>query len=168
MITENINLKNLKICKATKDKEFSIIKNLAYDIWPEVYKHVLNSEHILFLLNKYFEEDKIKEHFKNGYDYYLIENKNVIMGFLSFKVFDEYIYIDKFYLLKEFRGKGVLKFFVENAYNSYKKPLKLNVNQKNIDAISAYLKIGFVVEKEEIIRLNDKMTNVDFVMKFEK
>ena len=91
MITENINLKNLKIYKVTKDKEFSIIKNLAYVIWPEVYKHVLDSEHILFLLNKYFEEDKIKEHIKNGYDYYLIENKNVIIGFLSFKFFDEYI-----------------------------------------------------------------------------
>ena len=109
----------------------------------------------------------MKKYISEGFKYFLIE-ENEPIGLVSYKTFADYIYLDKFYLLEHFRQKNIFKNFVENMHKETKKPLKLNVNQKNQEAITAYLKIGFTIEKEEKIKINDKMTNIDFVMKYKK
>ena len=165
-----IKLKNgneVNLREAINSKDFICISKLAKIIWPEVYKNVIDDEHIEFLLQKYFTLNNMKKYISEGFKYFIIE-ENEPIGFVSYKTFDDYIYLDKFYLLEHFRQKNIFKNFVENMHKETKKPLKLNVNQKNQEAITAYLKIGFTIEKEEKIKLNDKMTNIDFVMKYKK
>lgn len=158
------NNKSISIKRATTDSDFLIIRDLAYEIWPETYESIISKVQIDLLLNKYFALKNLKQFILEGYEYYLIEHNLKNIGFISFVDRGDYVYIDKIYLLKDFRSQGIAKAFIKKLLNSSKKPLKLNVNQKNSNAINAYFKLGFVIEKEEVIKLNDKLSNVDFVM----
>ena len=154
--------------KAKREEEFREIKELAILIWNETYKNILPQEQIDLLLSKYFEINSIKEYVKEGYEYTLFEHMNNFIGFGACIEKDDYIFIDKIYLIKSFRRKGIAKQYISNLQELYKKPAKLNVNQKNIDAINAYKAIGFTLEREEIIELGNGLQNIDFVMIFEK
>lgn len=158
------NKKSISIKRATTDSDFLILRDLAYEIWPETYESIISKVQIDLLLNKYFALKNLKQFVLEGYEYYLIEHGLKKIGFISYVDRGDYVYIDKIYLLKDFRSQGIAKAFIKKLLNSSKKPLKLNVNQKNSNAINAYFKLGFVIEKEEVIKLNDKLSNVDFVM----
>ena len=154
--------------KAKREEEFREIKELAILIWNETYKNILPQEQIDLLLSKYFEINSIKEYVKEGYEYTLFEHMNNFIGFGACIEKDDYIFIDKIYLIKSFRRKGIAKKFINNLLDFYKKPAKLNVNQKNTEAINAYKSMGFTIEREEIIELGNGLRNIDFVMIFEK
>ena len=154
--------------KAKREEEFREIKELAILIWNETYKNILPQEQIDLLLSKYFEIDSINNYIKEGYEYVLFKHKGENVGFAAYAEKNNYFYMDKIYLKKNFRRKGIAKKFINNLLDFYKKPAKLNVNQKNIDAINAYKSIGFTLEREEIIKLGNGLQNIDFVMIFEK
>lgn len=158
------NNKSISIKRAITDSDFLIIRDLAYEIWPETYESIISKVQIDLLLNKYFALKNLKQFVLEGYEYFLIEHDLKKIGLISYVDRGDYVYIDKIYLLKDFRSQGIAKALIKKLANSSKKPLKLNVNQKNSNAINAYFKLGFVVEKEEVIKLNDKLSNVDFVM----
>ena len=162
------NGRKIYLKRAIEDSELLIINKLAYIIWPEVYESVLPKEQINLLLSKYFEIDKLKKFILDGYEYYLLSQETINFGFVSFVDKGDFLYIDKLYLIKEYRHQGIGKLIFKNLLNFYKKPLKLNVNQKNMNAINAYLNSGFEIEKEEYIKLNDSLTNIDFVMILKK
>ena len=158
----------VNVVKVKREEELHEIKDLAYLIWNEVYERILPQEQIDFLLNKYLEVDAIKNNIKEGYEYVLFKHNGENVGFAAYAEKNNYFYIDKIYLKKNFRRKGIAKKFINNLLDFYKNPAKLNVNQKNIDAINAYKSIGFTLEKEEIIELGSGLQNIDFVMIFEK
>ncbi len=155
---------DIKIQKVDNNEGIFLVSKLAREIWPEVYKDILEKDHIDFLLKKYFVSEAIIENINKGYEYYLLSSEQKLFGFFSFVNEKSFIYIDKLYFLNDFRRKGIAKEIIDFIHKFYKKPLKLNVNQQNLNAIKAYLAIGFEIEKEEIINLNNGLVNKDFVM----
>ncbi|MBQ9265516.1 MAG: GNAT family N-acetyltransferase [Bacilli bacterium] len=158
----------INVGKAKNEEELLAIKKLAILIWNEVYKDILPDEQINLLLTKYFEINSIRNYINDGYEYVLFKYMDNFIGFASYVEKVNYFYIDKIYFIENFRRKGIAKRFIKLLIELYKKPAKLNVNQKNIDAINAYKAIGFTIEKEEIIELGSGLQNIDFVMIFEK
>ena len=155
----NVSFKNY-------DDNLENIYQFMYPLWHEVYKEIIPEKQIDFLLHKYFDVQNIKSYVKDNYIYEkIILNENVV-GLICYKLFDNYVYLDKFYILKSYRNLGISKYVYQHLL-SFKNRIRLNVNQKN-SAVNSYLKNGFKIIKEESYDLGQDMINIDYIMELEK
>jgi len=130
----------MKILKATKKD----LKELS-KVYSEVYSEKPYNE-------KWSEKNaylKIKEYFENGIIFIAKEENKIVGGIIGHLViWDKYqnAFGDEFFVLKEFRGKGIgkkLAVTLENYFRKKKaKYFSMNANPKSL-AYKMYLKSGF-------------------------
>ena len=156
----------LKVSFKNYDENLENILKFMYPLWHEVYKDIIPKKQIDFLLHKYFDVQNIKSYVKDNYIYEKIILDENVVGLICYKLFDNYVYLDKFYILKSYRNIGISKFVYQHLL-SFKNRIRLNVNQKN-SAVNSYLKNGFKIIKEEYYDLGQDMINIDYIMELEK
>ena len=156
----------LKVSFKNYDENLENIYKFMYPLWHEVYKEIIPEKQIDFLLHKYFDVENIRTYIKDNYIYEKIILDENVVGIICYKLFDNYVYLDKIYLLKSYRNLGISK-FVYHHLLSFKNRIRLNVNQKN-SAVNSYLKNGFKIIKEESYDLGQNMINIDYIMELEK
>lgn len=142
---------DVKYTDAEAIKEMS---DLASTIVKEYYDPLLGKEQNDYMIGKFQSASGITKQLEQGYKYYFvrdIDDKN--LGFISFCSRKTDLYLSKFYLHKDFRGKGIskdmLKFVIEEAKELGLPSIVLNVNKYNDLAISAYERLGFTRIGEE-------------------
>ncbi len=146
--------------KEFTQEDFDNLYNFMRPLWLETYGDILPKEQIQLLLDKYFLPESLAHYQALGYQYRKIDN----FGVLVYVEKDDYIYIDKLYLLPLARGKGYPA-LVFNELANYKKDILLNVNQGNARAVACYLKNGFIIDEKQVIDLGNGMINYDYVMR---
>ena len=156
----------LKVSFKNYDENLENIYKFMYPLWHEVYKEIIPEKQIDFLLHKYFDVENIRTYIKDNYIYEKIIVDENVVGIICYKLFDNYVYLDKIYLLKDYRNLGISK-FVYHHLLSFKNRIRLNVNQKN-PAVNSYLSSGFKIIKEESYDLGQDMINIDYIMELEK
>ena len=159
------------IKKATQ-KDFSIIQNLAKESWNSAYAHILEQKQIDYMLGLMYSESTLKTHFENpNYQYYLIEEDEVFLGFIGFEFHSEpeTTKLHRIYFVKEAQGKGLgkkaLEFVKTETQKSGDKRLTLTVN-KNNNAKSFYESQGFKVYDEAIFDIGNGYVMDDYLMEF--
>ncbi|MFT6733772.1 MAG: GNAT superfamily N-acetyltransferase [Polaribacter sp.] len=136
---------------------------LAFKIWHEHYDSIIGSDQVNYMLEKFQNENAIVQQQLEGYQYYsAFENTNTynsdklhksnenigqLMGYFSIKEeANNNLFISKFYLSNQARGKGygrkMLEFIELKARKLNKTSLDLTVNKFN-NAYEIYLKLGF-------------------------
>ncbi|MFW6229884.1 MAG: GNAT family N-acetyltransferase [Halanaerobium sp.] len=136
--------------KKVKKDDFSSVQRLSKLAAGIVKKHfdpIIGPEQNDYMIEKFLSVESITEQLKEGYQYYFVQNKQQKdIGFLAFYPKEESMYLSKFYLKKEARGKGLsrkmLDFVIEAARKEGLTSIRLNVN-KNNSAVKAYQKLGF-------------------------
>ena len=156
----------LKVSFKNYDENLENIYKFMYPLWHEVYKEIIPEKQIDFLLHKYFDVENIRTYIKDNYIYEKIILDENVVGIICYKLFDNYVYLDKIYLLKSYRNLGISK-FVYHHLLSFKNRIRLNVNQKN-PAVNSYLSSGSKIIKEESYDLGQDMINIDYIMELEK
>ena len=156
----------LKVSFKNYDENLENIYKFMYPLWHEVYKEIIPEKQIDFLLHKYFDVENIRTYIKDNYIYEKVIVDENVVGIICYKLFDNYVYLDKIYLLKSYRNLGISKFVYQHLL-SFKNRIRLNVNQKN-SAVNSYLKNGFKIIKEESYDLGQDMINIDYIMELEK
>ena len=156
----------LKVSFKNYDENLENIYKFMYPLWHEVYKEIIPEKQIDFLLHKYFDVQSIKSYLKDNYIYEKVIVDENVVGIICYKLFDNYVYLDKIYLLKSYRNLGISK-FVYHHLLSFKNRIRLNVNQKNA-AVNSYLRSGFKIIKEESYDLGQDMINIDYIMELER
>ena len=156
----------LKVSFKNYDENLENIYKFMHPLWHEVYKGIIPEKQIDFLLHKYFDVQSIKSYLKDNYIYEKVIVDENVVGIICYKLFDNYVYLDKIYLLKSYRNLGISK-FVYHHLLSFKNRIRLNVNQKN-PAVNSYLRSGFKIIKEESYDLGQDMINIDYIMELEK
>ncbi len=78
--------------------ELSVVKSLAYDIWPRVYDYMISSEQISYMLSLMYNLDKLQQQWGEGVKFVVLEVEGIPQGFLSFEEKDECIFLHKLYL----------------------------------------------------------------------
>lgn len=154
----------MKLVQAKTPSDFKKIQAMAKDIWPEVYKDVIPPEQIAFLLEKYFSFKGLDKYRKDGYKYFFVDDGKEYAGFMAFKEYKDFIYLDKLYILKEKRHQHLGGLCFDYLSSTYRKDIRLNVNQNNKNAVQAYLASGFEVLEKQTIPLPGGMVNCDYVM----
>ncbi|MCM1299587.1 MAG: GNAT family N-acetyltransferase [Firmicutes bacterium] len=140
------------------------LKDFAAPIWYECYDGIVAAEHTEMLIEKYFEYENIKKFINEGTIYLNIVQYNARAGFAAFYLTDTYLYLDKLYLLKEYRGRHLSSETFRYLERKYGLPIRLNVNRNNERAIRAYKGNGFCVIKKEEIPQKGGFVNCDYVM----
>ena len=150
-----------------------LIQELAYDIWPKTYSEIISAAQIAFMLDTMYAVEILEQQFNLGHHFLMAKNDTKYIGFAHFQ--ENYskpqqTKLHKIYFLHETQGNGfgkiMINFIVDFIKQGDQKTLILNVNKFN-KAVDFYKKIGFEVDKEEIIELGNGFIMDDFVMKLQ-
>jgi len=152
----------------------SIIKDLAYAIWPSAYGEILSQEQLNYMLSMFYSETALKQQMEEKkHVFYLAKNDaGIYVGFVSYEnnCEPQKTKIHKIYVLPETQGTGIGKnlfnLVVEKAKEHYQKAIFLNVNKYNIAKLF-YEKLGFIITKEEVIDIGNNYIMDDYVMEIE-
>lgn len=135
------------IIRAQDKKAFSAIVQLADTIWHEHYTPIIGASQVTYMLNKFQSVGAIEHQVGSGVRYYLIFSGSQPAGYLAIEKKSDELFLSKFYVLKQYRGKGIgkeaMEFVVREANFMGCSQISLTVNKHNSGAIGAYEKLGF-------------------------
>ena len=130
------------------DRIPDIVSELAVQIWNECYKDIVSQEQIDYMLNTYHSRESIEKEMDEGYEFIIMKEGDMNIGYLSFHDEGDKVYISKLYLLKEYRGKGYGRKMFEIVDNYarekgiHKEYLRVH---KNNPTVEIYKRNGFEI-----------------------
>lgn len=134
------------------------------ETWLDTYLPIIPRGHIESLLHKYLDAGNIENFITKGYKYYYIHD-NVNVGMIVYVEQANGLYLDKLYVLKQYRGKGYSTYAIGQLKN-FGKDITLNVNRSNEQAIAVYKHNGFEIDKITDLSVTEGFVNNDYVMRW--
>ena len=163
-------LRYMEFIRLQNDREqIQEMSDMASDIVREHYDPIIGKEQNDYMIALFQSPDSIRTQLSEGANYFFVRDERNI-GFLSFYLKGDILYLSKFYLYKAFRGKGYSKqmtaFLVKEARENGCNAIELNVNRSN-PAIKAYEHLGFNKVREEKNDIGNGFVMDDFVYRLE-
>lgn len=129
--------------------EINEVVKIARDIWTEYYPPIIGIDQVEYMLENYHSKDAITiEITRDNYAYYLIKDKNRIIGYIGIQLKGDYLFLSKIYILSSERGNGVgkasMNFIKDLAQKNKMNKISLTVNKNNTESIAAYYRLGFI------------------------
>ena len=159
----------MKLSIASKE-QLSIVRDLAYQIWPDTYGKTHTQSELDYMLSKFYSLESLENQWSNGHIFILANENESYLGFVSYEINSENTSktkIHKLYVLPQTQGKGIGKQLVDYVKNDaiYNENigLFLNVNKLN-NAQDFYTKYDFKVTKDIIIDIGNGFVMDDYVM----
>ncbi len=126
-----------------------LIESLAKKIWTEHYTPIIGGNQIRYMVDKFQSRESILEQLQEGYLYHLLmEEQGRLIGYLSVLPREDELFLSKFYISLEFRGKGygreAMGFILDLARNKNLPKITLTVHKRN-PSVGIYKKLGFIV-----------------------
>lgn len=148
--------------------------DLAFEIWHEHWSSLLSSEQIDYMVKEFQSFDAIKKQIENeGYIYKILKHEKENAGYFGIckeSGADNYLFLSKIYIKKDFRSKGVGRFAFEEIKDIAKElnldSIRLCVNRFNASTIKAYEKWGFKIIDTCVRDLGEGFVGDDYVMEF--
>jgi GNAT superfamily N-acetyltransferase len=142
------------------NSHFTIIKDLAYQIWPATYGAILSEKQLVYMLDLFYSEKALKQNVEDKHHFILIKENEVPVGFADYELQyknEAVTRIHKIYVLPETQGKGfgkkMIQYIESKAIEANNIKLSLNVNRFN-KAKYFYETQGFKVAFEEDVELD--------------
>ncbi len=163
----------LNLIKIEKEKvdDVKMLSMVASEIVKDYYDPIIGSKQNDYMIKKFQSLEGIMEQLEEGHIYYLAKSESEEIGFLSFYPKESKLYLNKFYLHKNARGKGCGKELMEFIKNQAKemgyKAVFLNVNKYNDDSINIYKHFGFQIIREEKNPIGNGFYMDDYVLECE-
>lgn len=155
--------------KATAN-DIQLIRELAEKSWNSAYSQILSREQIEYMLSTMYSSEEISTQIKNpDYQYFLIFDESILVGFIGFQFHYEEstTKLHRLYLLSEYKGKGIgkkaMNFLKEKVAETSDSRIILNVN-KNNPAKKIYESQGFTIYDEGIFDIGNGFVMDDFLM----
>lgn len=163
-----IKMQKVEFEKVTTKTQLEDMSELATKILKAYYDPIVGEEINGAMLKSFQSVEGINKEIEEGGEYYFVTHEGARIGFVAVEPKKEYYYLSKFYLLEEYRGKGLasqmFSFVKEKALKSGYDKIILNVNAANADTIARYKHFGFVVKKDIQRQVGEDMYVHDYVM----
>lgn len=145
------------------------LRDLAYEIWNEFFPPIIGQDQVDYMLEKFSSLNAIQRQVLEGYQYYFIVVDEQRVGYLTFKLNRDELFLSKLYLHTSHRGKGIaryaIQFLSEFALEHDIDNIRLTVNRDNVSSIAAYEKMGFQTVDEQIMDIGQGYVMDDFIMR---
>lgn len=158
--------------QAGKPEAIAELARMAADIWREYYISIITMDQIEYMIGKYQSAQAVQDQIENqGYAYYGMYDEGGIAGYLSVKEEGGKLFLSKFYVSKENRGKGyasqAMAFLEQLCREKGISHIWLTVNRHNEASIGVYRKKGFQVIREQVADIGNGYVMDDYVMEKE-
>jgi len=155
--------------RVSTDDDIGEVVKIARNIWIEHYTPIVGIEQVEYMLCNFHTKDVIsKEISQHKYMYYLIKDKNRVIGYLGILIKSDDLFLSKLYILSSARGLGVgraaMNFIKKLAQKNHVGKITLTVNRNNTGSIAAYYKLGFAKTGEVIIDIGEGYKMDDYKM----
>lgn len=148
------------------------VRELAHEIWPAVYPDIIPMEQIHYMLDKMYAPDVLRsEIVVRGVVYALIMAGDEAIGYMAYEDApqDRSVVLHRLYVRPLYHGSGVgstvLDWLSEKVRRQGGVAIRLRVNKRNVMAIRAYLRAGFVFEHDLCTDIGDGFVMDDHVLK---
>lgn len=144
------------------------IAQLAASIWTEHYTSILGADQVTYMLEALQSKAAIYRSIQEGQSYWLVFFEQQAVGYVSYRLLEDQLFLSKLYLKRSVRGRGLgkqlLQRIIEVAETNKKHSITLTVNKQNKATIAAYTKMGFEIIRQEIADIGEGFVMDDFVM----
>ena len=147
-------------------QQIETVVKIADSVWNEYYSSILSKGQIDYMLDKFQSVASVKEQIEcSGYKYFLLPGD---VGYFSIRQDLDTLFLSKFYILKEYRGKGLASVgfdFLDNiAKENSLVNIWLTVNKENDNSISIYKHRGFEIVREQVADIGNGYFMDDYIM----
>lgn len=157
---------NIQLVTSKQDVEH--VAHLAHTIWTEHYTPIIGAEQVAYMLATLQSADAIWMSIQHGDVYWLIQENEADIGYVSYSLDADYLFLSKLYLQKEARGKKygqhLLTQIKEIAAKEKKRRIVLTVNKNNAQSIAAYHALGFTTVREQISDIGYGYVMDDYIL----
>lgn len=144
---------------------------LARLIWSEHYLPIIGQAQVDYMLENFQSEKAIKEQIEDGYSYFLIKNYGESCGYLAIQPQEDKLFLSKFYIHNDFRGRGLgrktFDFVVEFAKKLNIPTIQLTVNKYNDNSVAVYKKLGLKIVESIVSDIGNGFVMDDYVFEYE-
>jgi len=169
-------IKNITFHKC-QESDWQLLQKISVETFTNTYRDKNTLENFNQHLQKAFNEAQLKKELSNpNCEFYFLKKKeNEMVGYLKLNILDaqtenmsdDYLEIERIYVLKNFHGKGygktLINFSKEKAIQKKKIKIWLGVWEKNPNAIGFYQKMGFKKTGTHVFKVGDD-EQLDYVM----
>jgi ribosomal protein S18 acetylase RimI-like enzyme len=161
--------KELNLQAALSDAQLLEVEEIASEIWHQHYEPIIGSEQVEYMLSKFQSFSAMQQQIADGFEYYIALEGDAVAGYIGIQPREGKLFISKFYLLQDFRGRGharsLLNFITQRAVDLKLNELSLTVNKYNDNTIAAYKKMGFSIKREVVFDIGEGYVMDDYEMK---
>jgi len=163
-------MEKVKIIKVSDGDLIAEVERLADSIWHEHYTPIIGTAQVEYMLKKIQSKGAISNQInKEGYLYYLLRDKNGRwIGYFAVVPRQTELFLSKFYIRYENRGKGygkdAMEFIKSTAKDKGLAKIVLVTNKKNINSINAYKRLGFTITAPVVTDIGDGFVMDDYKM----
>ncbi len=147
------------------------LAKVARIVWREANVSFCTPEQVEYMIERYQSFEAISGQLMHGYRYFLIEEGDVIMGYFGVQPQGERLFLSKFYILKEYRGRKLfslgLQYMIDLCKENSLESIYLTVNRNNTHAYEVYLAKNFKVIAEEDNPIGEGFEMNDYIMEYE-
>lgn len=158
------HLEKIQLEDTEKIKELSA---LAGSIVKEHYDPIIGPAQNDYMIEMFQSVEALKRQLREEHTFYMAVGENENVGYLACYPKEGKLYLDKFYLKKEVRGKGygrkMMEFVMELGKSGGYPALFLNVNKHNEESIALYQHMGFTLLRKEKNPIGEGFYMDDFV-----
>ncbi|MDF2936471.1 MAG: family acetyltransferase [Paenibacillaceae bacterium] len=160
---------NLIFSKVDTVGEMTELAELAANIWREYYISIITMDQIEYMIGKFQSASAVRNQIEEqGYEYYAMREDGHTVGYLSVKEDGGKLFLSKFYVAKEHRGKGyasqAMTFLEQLCKDRGLGHIWLTVNRHNESSIGVYQKKGFRTVREQVADIGNGYVMDDYVM----
>jgi GNAT superfamily N-acetyltransferase len=157
------------IIQAESEAQYAIIEGLARRIVPAFYEAFFAVETAEYLVESGHTAAALAAQAERGSRHFIIECDGAAVGYFSLKAEGPVMLLSHFYMLAEWRGRGLGKMamaFIDEAARDWGvERIELLVLRKNGGAVGMYTRSGFEVAEEVLTRLGDGAVLEDYLMR---
>lgn len=161
----------MRIIAAHTVEHFALIEGLAWRIVPDFYAPFFERATAEYLVESGHTAEALAGQAGRGCRHFLIETEGRPVGYFSLVLEGERVLLSHFYVLGEYRGRGLgqlaMEFIDRQVAAMGGRRIELFVLRENYAAVGLYRKNGFVVAEEVLTRLGNGAVLEDFLMRKE-
>lgn len=138
-----------KIENVDSDEKIYQLEKLAKEIWNQHFVPIIGQKQVDYMLSKFQSFNSIKNQISEGMIYNILKFESDNIGYCGFKMDNNKVFLSKLYIKQEFRGNKLSEVLLEKVINFANKNnikyIYLTVNKNNLNTISIYEHLGFVI-----------------------